>query len=148
MPYCTPADIEADFKDKQFLSGSGNVTLENVTQFIVEADALINAYVGTVYVTPVASGAGLDLLKLLSRSIASLRIKKIMEVVQQVTTDANQNVLSVLLPMPQVMKILNDIQAQNSALSGAVPLGSNGGFRNNNVVNNVCPVLKKDERQW
>lgn len=147
MSYATVAEIEADFKDTSFTS-STNVKTADVTQFIVEADALINAYVGTVYTVPVASGDGLNLLKLLCRSLVAARIKRIMEVKQEKNADPNQSVLGVLLPPSQVMKILKDIQEQNLALAGATLLVSGSGFYNNNVTNDVEPRIKKDERQW
>lgn len=148
MAYTTYTEIQADFKDMTFTS-STNVTSSDVTQFIVESDSLINAYVGTVYSVPVTvSGDGLSLLKLLSRSLVSSRIKKLLEVKQEKSTDANQSVMGVLLSVAQVIKILNDIQDKNMALAGAVPLISGGGFYNNNVANDISPVIKKDERQW
>lgn len=148
MAYATYTEIEADFKDTAFTTTS-NVKAADVTQFIVEADALINAYVGARYVVPVSgSGDGLNLLKLLSRSLVAGRIKKILEVKQEKNTDANQNIVGVLLSPTQVMKILNDIKNDELNLDGAVLLSSDNGFYSNNVANDVCPVMKKDEKQW
>lgn len=147
MAYATKTEIEADFKDMEFVAGK-NVTDTDVTQFIVESDALINSYVGTVYQVPVSSGEGLQLLKLLTRSLVAARIKKLLEVKQEKATDANQNVLSVLLSVDKVMKILNDIKKKDAALIGATLLVGTGSFYNNNNSNSVSPVIKKDERQW
>jgi len=93
-------------------------------------------------------GDGLNLLKLLSRSITATRIKRILEVKQDKSQDANQNVVSVLLSMAQVMKILKDIQDKNIKLDGAVLLTSTGGFYSNNAANSVAPVMRKGTRQW
>jgi Holliday junction resolvasome RuvABC endonuclease subunit len=148
MAYASNAEIEADFKDITF-TASTNVKTADVTQFIVEADGLINSYVGTVYVVPVVvAGEGLNLLKLLCRSLVTARIKKLMEVKQETSGDANQNVLSVLLSVSQVMAILKEIQKKDIALAGAVALTSGGGFYSNNAANDVAPVVEKDSRQW
>jgi len=147
MAYTTYTEIEADFKDMSFTT-STNVKQADVTQFIVEADALINAYVGARYTAPVTSGAGLDLLKLLSRSLVSARIKKIMEVKQEKSTDANQSVTGVLLSPSQVMKILNDIKNDELNLAGAELLTSSRGFHSQNVSDDVEPVIEKDTKQW
>lgn len=148
MAYSVAADIEADFKDLSFTTTS-NVKAADVTQFIVEADALINAYVGTVYTVPVVTaGEGLSLLQLLSRSLVTARVKRIMEVKQDKNPDPSQNVVGVLLSPTAVMKILNDIQQKNIALSGASPLTSGLGFVSANVDNSVCPTIKKDCKQW
>lgn len=147
MPYATFTEIQADFKSMTFAAGF-NITDTAVTEFILEADALINSYVGSVYVVPIAAGEALILMKLLSRSLVTNRVKKIMEVKQEKSTDANQNVVSVLLPITQVMKILTDIQNKVSVLAGATLLDARGGFYSNNVANNVCPTIKKDSKQW
>lgn len=148
MAYCNYEDIEADFKDMAFEVSDGNIIQDDVTQFIVEADALINSYVGQTYTVPVASGDGLSLLKLLSRSLVAARIKKIMEVKQEKSTDANQNVLSVLLTPTAVMKILENIRDKKVALIGATANVSSGGFYSKNVADDVSPVIKKDCKQW
>jgi hypothetical protein len=148
MAYSALADISAEFKNIAFNS-STNVTDAAVNGFIAEADALINSYIGTRYTTPVTTaGDGLTLLKLLSRSLVSARVKTIMEVKSEKNTDASQNVRGILLSPSQCMKILNDIQQNNITLAGAAPLIASGGFYSNNAANDECPVAKKDERQW
>lgn len=148
MAYTTYSEIEKDFKDQSFSDTTGNVRQADVTGFITEADALINAYVGTRYTVPVASGDGLNLLKLLSRSLVTARIKKILEVKQEKSTDANQSAVGVLLSVTKVMEILNDIQSGKLALAGASALLSSGGFYSKNAACDVEPVIKKDEKQW
>lgn len=147
MAYATVDEIEADFKDMDFTTSS-NVKTADVTQFIVESDALIDAFIGMKYTAPVTTGAGLNLLKLLTRSLVSARIKKIMEVKQEKSVDANQNVLGVLLSPSAVMKILNEIKEGSMALAGAEELVSNGGFYSENYTNDVAPVIEKDTKQW
>ncbi len=147
MAYALPTDIEADFKDITF-GADDNVTGDDVTQFIVEADALINSYIGTVYTVPVTTGDGLNVLKLLSRSLVSNRIKKILEVQQVASKGANQNIQSTYLSVTQVMAVLTSLQAKKVALAGASPLVSAGGFYSNNSSNDVAPTITKDTRQW
>lgn len=148
MAYTTSEEIQSDFKDVTFTS-STNVTEDDVTQFIVESDALINAYVGARYIVPVSqAGDGLNLLKLLSRSLVTARIKKIMEVKQEKSVDGNQNVVGVFLSPKEVMKILSDIKDDVLKLAGADPLASGGGFYSNNYSNDVEAVVQKSEKQW
>lgn len=147
MAYTSYAEIEADFKDTTF-STSTNVKTADVTQFIVEADALIDGFVGSRFEVPVAAGAGLNLLKFLSRSLVSGRIKKILEVKQEKSVDANQSVVGVYLSATQVMKILTEIRDGEMVLDGATPLSSSGGFYSQNVSDDVEPVIEKDTKQW
>lgn len=148
MAYTSKAEIEADFKDLEFTSTS-NVKSGDVTQFITEADALINAYIGSVYTVPVTiAGEGKNLLKLLSRSLVAARIKRIMEVKQEKNADPNQNIVGVLLSPSMVMQILKDIQSQKMALAGATLLVSGGGFFSSNADCDIEPVIEKDTKQW
>lgn len=147
MAYTTYQEIESDFKDITFIAGQ-NVTDTDVTQFILESDALINSYVGQKYVVPVTSGDGLNLLKLYSRCLVTARIKRLLEVKQEKAASADQNVTSVLLSPTQVIKQLEAIRDDKVSLDGATPLLSNSGFFSNNAANSVAPVIKKDEKQW
>lgn len=147
MAYTTKDEIQADFKDITFDSSS-NVTDTDVTQFIVESDALINSYIGAKYQTPVSAGEGLQMLKLYSRCLVAARIKRLLEVKQQTSTDANQNVMTTLFSPTQVIKFLEDIRDDKLPLPGASLISSTGGFFSSNYSNSVCPVVKKDEKQW
>lgn len=147
MAYCEVSEIEQDFKDMSITSSS-NVSIADVEGFIVECDALIDAYIGNRYVVPVTAGAGLTLLKLLSRSLVVARIKRLLAVKQEKSTDANQNVADLFLSPTQVMKILENIRDDVTSLAGATALVSSGGFYSSNVANSVTPVVKKDEKQW
>lgn len=148
MAYTTTAEIKGDFKTGQEFGSDTLVKGSDVDQFIVEADALINSYIGAGYTVPVTSGEGLAMLKLLSRSLVVARIKRIMEVKQEKNTDANQNVTGVLLAPSQVMKILSDIKNGEVVLIGAEKLSNGGGFYSANAAQGVEPVVKKDEKQW
>lgn len=147
MAYTTYTEVQDDFKDITFTTTT-NVKDTDVTQFIKEHDALINAKVGQVYVVPITTGDGLELLKLLSRSLTTARIKRLMEVKQEKSVDANQNVVSTLLTPKEVMKILDDISKKNMVLDGGVLLSSTGGFSNGNNNRGVKPVVRKDIKQW
>lgn len=146
MAYTTFAEVAAEFKQQTF-DATSNVTDSDVSQFIVEADALIDSYVGMKYTVPVTAGAGLNLLKMLSRNLVANRVKGILEVKQETSRDANQNVRSGL-STPEILKILSNIRDGNLSLEGATSLIGAGGFYSYNYANSVEPVFKKDEKQW
>ncbi len=147
MAYTTYTEIQSDFKDITF-STTTNVTATDVTQFIVEADSLVNAYVAKRYTVPVTAGDGLNLLKLCSRSLVTARIKRLMEVVQEKSTEANQAVQGVLLSPTAVMKILTDIRDDLIDLTGATLLESSRGFYSKNVAEEITPTIEKSTKQW
>jgi phage gp36-like protein len=146
MAYCTTAEIITDFKNMDFTTTT-LIKAATVDGFIAEADALINSYVNKRYTTPVTTGEGASLLKLISRSLVSARVKTMMEVVQVKSTDANQNVRTVLFSPSKCLEILEDIQKGNVDLIGATPKQSSA-FFNNNDSNGVESVFQKEKKQW
>lgn len=148
MAYTTSTEIQADFKNIDFTATGAAITTASVTQFIVEADALINSYVGSRYTVPITVESGLSLMKLLSRSLVAARIRGMLEVKQSQSTGANQNVRSESLSVSDVMKILKDIRDDNLTVVGATPLVSSSGFYSNNSTNDVAPKIEKDKTQW
>jgi len=148
MAYSTSAEIQADFKNTTF-DATTNVTATDVTQFIVESDALIDHYVGQRYEIPVTGGAtALSLLKLFSRSLTADRVRAILEVKQATNVDGNQNPRRNLLTYAEVLAELKKIQKSDLELIGATPLVASGPFYSSNDADSVTPVMKKDERQW
>lgn len=147
MAYSTSAEVQSDFKNLP-LSTTTMVTLADVEQFIVEADALINSYVGMRYETPVTADAStLALLKLFSRTLVADRVKKIMEVKQTTNQSANQDTRGAYSTR-DVMLALKQIKDGDLKLSGATLNASNGGIFSNNVANEEEPTFKKGYKQW
>lgn len=147
MSYCTFTDVQSDFKNTQF-TASSLVTSGAVTQFITEASALIDSYVGSRYVTPITGTMSLALMSLFCRTLVSDRVRGIMANKQQVATDANQQVKSDGFSAKDVMKALNDLKDGVSTLTDAVLLNQNASFFSNNNSNGVNPRFNKQRRQW
>lgn len=148
MAYTTYTEVQGDFKNMTFNASTGNVIQSEVTQFIVEADALINSYVSAKYPTPVTeAGDGLNLLKMLSRTIVTLRIKAVLEV-KSANAAIGQNAVSTLMSMPQITKMLESIKAGQLKLIGVTTTVSGGGFYSSNYADSIEPVIKKNDRIW
>lgn len=147
MSYCAYTDVQSDFKNIQFTDTS-LVTSSAVTQFIVEASALIDSYVGSRYVTPITGAMSLSLMSLFCRTLVSDRVRGIMANKQQVATDANQQVKSDGFATKDVMKALNDLKDGVSTLSDGVLLNQNASFYSNNNQNGVNARFNKNRKQW
>lgn len=148
MAYCTVADVQAEFKNVSFGTGT-NVTSAAVTKFITEADALINSYVGARWVTPITGDAdALALMSLYSRTLVSTRVRGILANLQQTNTDANQQVKSDGFSAKDVMLGLEAIKQGQIQLSGATLLLDNAGFTSNNYQNGIQPSFNKGVKQW
>lgn len=147
MAYTTIANVQADFKDMTF-SSTTNVTDADVTQFIVEADALINSYVGQVYQVPVtASASSLALLSLFSRTLVADRIKKIIEVKQLTNNKFNLEGRGAY-STKDVMAQLSAIRDQDLNLDGATLLDAHDGFFSSNASAGIVPEITKSTKEW
>lgn len=147
MGYTALEDIQAEFKNITF-SSTTNVKDSDIDVYIVQADALINSYVGKRYTLPVSTSAeGYQLLKMISTALVADRVRARLEVKQSTNATANQQPRR-LMDVSTVMQILKDIA------SGAVPLvgidvASNGsGIYSENNYEMREPEFKKDESQW
>lgn len=150
MAYSTKSEIESEFKNLTF-GADTNVTENDVSAFIDEADALIDTHVGSRYVVPVTSSSpsALKLMKLCSRTLVAARVRAIMAVKQASNQDANfEGRGAVGFNTSDVMKMLRDIKDGKTDLSDGIALGTGGGFSSYTQANSISPVVKKDERQW
>lgn len=145
MPYCTNSDIAKEFKDITFNNTTSAVKTDQVDEFIVQADAVINSMISNRYVVPVVSGStSLGLLKYLSIQLVAERIRFIIASKsgdEETTQDPNKKFL--ISPMD----ILKKISKGETNLPDA-PVSSPNGVRSYNVDNCVKHVFKKDDDQW
>lgn len=146
MAYTTFEEVQGDFKDIAFTAAS-NVKDTEVTQFIAEADALIDSFLAMRYVVPISAETALTLVKMYSRNLVANRIKAILEVKQATNTDANQNVRSGL-STSDILKLLKQLKDGDTLLIGADLIQDSAGFFSNNYENGVQPVFHKDEKEW
>lgn len=144
MAYCTYSDVQSEFKSLTF-SSSTPVKDTEVTEFVVQTDALINAMISNRYVVPVVTGTqSLSLLKMISIQIVTERIKSIVAVKtgdEETSQDPNKQFL--ISPMDMLKKISEgDID-----LIGAEESGSNG-VKSYNSDYSIKHVFKKGCDQW
>jgi hypothetical protein len=148
MSYCTVADVQAEFKAVTFTTIS-LVTSATVGQFILEAGALIDSYVGQRWVTPVTGDAtSLALMSLFSRTLVADRVRGILANKQQTNTDANQAAKGDGYSVKNVMQALVAIKNGEMQLPGATLLLESGGFFSNNYDQSINPSMKKGVKQW
>lgn len=119
MPYSTPTDIQKDFPATKFTNDArSRVKLDDIPDFIADADALIDSYLVGRYGVPITAPASLGALRLYSRSLVADKIKGILEIDQAGTQNANQNVRTGL-STKDILAILKDIRDGKADLSGA-----------------------------
>jgi hypothetical protein len=145
MAYCTYSDVQAEFKDITFSSTTA-VKDSEVTEFIVQADARINAEIGKVYETPLASGEGLSLLKMISLQIVSKRIHEILKV--KSGSDETDQKGSEEEEKDTPEKLLARIVSSDLKLVGATYLRSGNGVKSYTNDNAVSHLFERDVASW
>jgi hypothetical protein len=148
MAYSTNAEVASEFKSIDFAATNAIITAASVDQFIIEADALVNSFVGQRYETPLVSGEGLQLLKMFSRLLVAERIRKILEVKDPKASEQAQNPRGVSLSTKDIMATLKQIAAGEQVLAGAIPLLTGGAFFSNAVVDQDKPIFEKAKDNW
>ncbi len=147
MAYAELEDIQAEFKGVTF-SGSTHVTDDEVSAFIVQTDALINAYVSKRYLTPVSNTTdGFQFLKMICSGIVSERVRAILEVKQATNKEGNQNPKRPY-DLSNATKLLKDIANGTLPLAGATVLSAGSGLYSENSANDIQPEFRKNSAQW
>lgn len=147
MGYCTVSDLAGDFKATTF-SSTSMITDTTVAQFITEASALIDSYVGARYVVPVTGTSSLSLMSLYCRTLVADRVRGILANRQQTNTDANQQVKSDGFSVKDVIKALQDIKDGVTTLVDGTLINATASFYSNNNQCGVNPRFRKNSRQW
>jgi len=149
MGYCAASDIQEDFPATIFDdTDTSKVKLASLTNFIADADALINSYLSGRYVVPVVDTEALKVLKFYSRSLVADKVTGILQIKQQTNSAGNQNVRTGL-STKDVIKLLQDLQSGDAQLPGDPELAlEDGGLASFNSKNRIEPEFKKSERNW
>lgn len=141
--YCSTDDIISEFKDIK-ITATTPVKLDEVDDFILQSDSIIDSYISNKYVVPVTAGAGLELLKYISIQLTAERIRFIMGVKtgdEETTQDPTKKFLA------NPMDILKKISKGEMQLPGATEYTTQG-VRSFVVGKNEKHVFKKCEEQW
>lgn len=145
MAYCTEAQVQAEFKQLD-ISSSTAIKSAQVAEFIAEADAEINAIIGTRYTVPVTSGDALVLCRLMSRAIVSDRVAGVLQI-KSGQAKADQDARK---PMTRAdaLKLAERIAKGEIAFAGAIPISGDDGVKAFVSGTDVERTFKRGETQW
>lgn len=145
--YCDASDVQAEFKNITFSETTLTKSSE-VEAWILQADALIDSFIGKRYAVPVESGdTALALLRLFSATLVADRVRKKLEVVQGATEKAQQNPKGMVFSTKDVLDQLRAIARGDMNLVGVGEISPEAGFSGTDGFG-VTPVFKKDTEQW
>jgi phage gp36-like protein len=146
VAYAAHADVSAEFKNTTFGSDT-TPTATVVTEWIVQEENLIDAWVGKRYETPVSGAtAALSILKRLSVQMVAHRIREYLglknqdEKLTQFQNPSNKYAAA--------LKQLEQIAKGDMPLPGATLLSTNAGVESFNVDEEEEHQFEKGEDQW
>lgn len=147
MSYSALSDIQGEFKSLTF-SASTTPNQTQVTAFITEADAEIDAVLGTKYAVPITDVDDLKLIRNISIGLVAGRVKNIIAV-KTGQAEANQGKVS---DGDSLIKAARDklkaLRLGEMVLAGSSLLTSHDGVRSGNVNNDVSAVFQKGVDSW
>ena len=149
MSYADVADIQSEFKKITFSSDFA-VTDTEVTAFIAQEEAIINATISNRYVTPITGTDAEEILKKITIAYVAYRVAKIINLKKDVPIPEKF--------VPQTLneggafrianKQLQDIQSGKIILGDAEQRSNEQGVKSFNAINNVEPIWIRDKKQW
>lgn len=143
MAYSTSSDIASEFKNITFDSNT-SLTDTEVTEFIVQTDAIIDGYLNNKYSVPITGSTALSIVKRISIGLTVRRIIPILRVRTGVE-NLEQDTQSV---MDDAQKLLDDIIAGKIELTDASKASSSHGFKSYSYDNSLEYKFKREEDQW
>jgi hypothetical protein len=147
MAYVTETLIEAEFKDIDFTASSA-VTTTDITEFITQEEAMLNAQLNTVYSVPIASASSpiaFNVCRLAATLFVKARILDILYVKSNTEADQENTGDAVrLVAQGMIDKILD----KTMLLYDATLAESNGGVRSYGSENDYEAKFTMDDDQW
>ena len=145
MAYSTVANVESEFKDIDF-SASTTITDTEVTAFISEADALIDATIDNRYVVPVTGAASLLILKTISIWLVKARILSILSV--KTPQDKTKQDPDGPTLRKDALKMLEMISKGQLTLVDATLVDTEGGMTSYLMDATIQKQFKTNRDQW
>ena len=145
MGYSTQTQIQAEFKSITFSTTSA-ITASTVASFILQIDAIIDTKLALKYVVPVTGTTSLTLISMISATLVSEKIKKILEVK---TENASKVQSSMNISKEKMMmQMLEDIVAGKILLTDAILKSASDGVRNYTEYVENYPIMDVQSVQW
>ena len=149
MAYAIVTDIEAEFKNITFNATSA-VTDTEVTEFISQEEAVINATISNRYEVPTEGTESIKVMKSISIMYVAYRVAKILNLKKDVPIPEKMvaQTLNEGSAFRKAEKTLLKIQKGTLVLTDATALSSGQGIQSYNSENCLGPLWERDVRQW
>lgn len=148
MAYCLNTDVQAEFKNLNYVS-SGGITSGEVDTWIGETDAYINARISLKYSTPITNATDLLIMKTISVWLTADRVKKRLTTLTGVKGEQSSE--------PEEGWAVAAEKRLEAIVTGMLPLANSTLTRSNDGVDSYsysqaeeteAPVFSKGVDQW
>lgn len=152
MTYATSSDIENELKGISFTATS-SVTTGAVSDFLDQADAVIDMHIAKRYATPVTASESLLVLKKIAIDLVVYRVAKILDLKKSVPIPDSKVIQDITNgdAYKESMKLLAAIRDNKMDLPGQDELNSNVGLRSLHTEagnSDIVPFFEKGVEQW
>lgn len=147
MAYSTSQEVQEEFKEFP-ISATTAIKADQVTRFIEEADAEIDARLAIRFEVPITSEDALPLIRKISIGLVAGRIKNMLPI-QTGDTGIAQSAHGLAGRLEkEARELLRAIVDQEMKLIGVNPATTHQGVKSGNVSANVRHRFKRDQDQW
>lgn len=149
MAYAAFGDIASEFKNITFDSDSA-LTDTEITAFIDQEEAIINATISNRYETPLTGTEALKVMKGIIIAYVAYRVAKILNLKKDVPIPEKfvPQQLNEGAAFRNAKKRLEEIRDGKIILNDAVARSTGQGVESFNATNNILPLWERDKRQW
>lgn len=146
MAYATHAQVAGEFKGTTFTASTAP-TADQVASFIEEADAEIDAALGSKYAVPITGTGALVFVRGISIALAADRVRGVLgqKTGQDKSEQAGGKSQSQMARERLAKAAAGEV---NLVALGATLATSSSGIQSYNSENSVEPVFDRDEEQW
>jgi phage gp36-like protein len=151
MAYAAISDIEAEFREITFDDASGDALTEaEITEFISQEEAVINAMISNRYEIPVTGTEAVKVMKSISIAFVAYRVAKILNLKKEVPIPEKfvPQQLNEGAAFVKAKAQLKAIQSGKIILKDAVALSLGQGVNSYNYENSISPLWERDTPQW
>lgn len=151
MAYATVGDIQSEFREISFDDDSGDAISEaEVTEFIDQEEAIINATISNRYEVPVTGAESLKILKMISIAYVAYRVAKILNLKDDLPIPKGfvPQTLNEGSAFVKAQKQLMAIQSGKIILNDAVARSTGQGVKSYNAENSISSLWERDKKQW
>lgn len=154
MAYATVSDIESEFKNLSVSLGEDALSASEISEFIEQEEAVINATVSNRYEIPVTGTEALKIMKSISIAYVAYRVATILNLKKDVSVllSVKDKFIPQELNQGSKFKIakkqLEAIQSGRLILIDATARSLEQGVKSYNAINSITPLWERDTKQW